>query len=56
MTADSISSMSNAPLKVINWAVKPINGGPARKPRKPTVVTAARAMLAGIVFDLPALL
>ena len=40
--------------KLIACAIKPINGGPIKKPRKPMVDTAAKAAPALIVVDLPA--
>src|SRR5664279_6528912 len=41
--------------KLIAPAINPIMGGPTRNPRKPMVETAAKAVLAGIVLDRPAI-
>ena len=38
------------------WAIKPIKGGPKRKPRYPMVDTAARATPGERVFERPAAL
>ena len=36
-------------------AMKPINGGPSKKPRKPTVESAASAAPGDMVVDFPAI-
>ena len=46
---------ANESLKPANCAIKPIRGGPTRKPRNPMVETAAKALLADIVDDFPAM-
>ena len=46
----------NDALKVAKPAIKPIIGGPIKKPTKPMVDTAASATPADIVFDFPAAL
>lgn len=40
--------------KLDAWAIKPISGGPIKKPRKLMVETAASAIAEGIVVDFPA--
>lgn len=46
--------MVNAQRKFMTCERNPISGGPTKKPRNPIVETAANAVLAGIVLDLPA--
>ena len=43
-------------LKVASPAIKPMMGGPNKKPIKPIVDTAAKATPGDMVFDLPAAL
>jgi len=54
--APIIAINRNEARKVAKPAIKPITGGPTRKPTKPTVDTAASATPADMVFDLPAAL
>lgn len=47
---------TNEARKVASPAIKPIIGGPNKKPIKPMVETAAKATPGAIVFDFPAAL
>lgn len=40
--------------KLESWAINPMMGGPAKKPRKPIVETAASANCGDMFEDLPA--